>query len=174
MDKIKIIVAGNNFLLNKGMTSLIAGCKDFKLVCEAKNEVELLEKLATKKANIVIIDFSTISYKADFIQQVKIVSPSVQILVLNSPQPKQVISRILEQGTTSYLMLHCDKEEITEAIYKTAKGERFLCGHIVDTLISSPRKSELPFGLPAIQLLRRSEPERKRDGNNKAYSRRLF
>ncbi len=130
------------------MASLIADSKDFKLVCEAKNETELLEKLATKKANIVIIDFSTIAFKAELIQEVKIINPSIQVLVLNSPQPKQVISRILDQGATSYLMLHCDKEEITEALYKTAKGERFLCGHIVDALISSPRKNDLPLACP--------------------------
>jgi len=148
MNKIKIIIAGNNFLLNRGMSSLIADNKDFKLVCEAKNETELLEKLVTKSANVVIIDFSTVSSKTETLQQIKVMNPSIQILGLNTPQPRQVISRILEQGVTSYLMLHCDKEEITEALYKTTKGERFLCGQIVETLISTPRKSDFPLACP--------------------------
>jgi DNA-binding NarL/FixJ family response regulator len=148
MNQIKIIIAGNNFLLNEGMSSLIAGCKDFKLVCDTKNETELLEALAMKKANVVVIDFSTMSCKAEIVQQMKVMNPSIQILALNAPQPRQVISGILEQGVTSYLMLHCDKEEITEALYKTAKGERFLCGQIVEALISSPGKSEFPLACP--------------------------
>jgi DNA-binding NarL/FixJ family response regulator len=49
---------------------------------------------------------------------------------------------VLENGVTSYLMMDCDKEEITEAIYKTAKGERFLCGQVVEVLISGNKKSD--------------------------------
>ena len=147
MGKINIVVAGNNFLLKKGLESLMTGSKDFKLVHVAQNEVELYEYLALGKANVAIVDFSTIQFKPEIIQQAKAVDPSIQILALNTPQPKQVISRILEQGVTSYLMLHCDKDEITEAIYKTAKGERFLCGQIVEALISI-RKSEYPATCP--------------------------
>ena len=147
MDKINIITAGNNFLLKRGLASLIDDCKDFNLVCETDNETGLFEQLALNSANVVILDLSTITFKAETIQQIKVINPSAQVLALNLPQPKHVISRILEQGVTSYLMLHCDKEEITEAIYKTHKGDRFLCGQIVDILISS-RKSEFPVNCP--------------------------
>lgn len=147
MNKIKIINASNNFLLKKGMESLLGDCKDFSLVCEATNEKELFEQLALNKANVVILDLSTISFKAETIQQIKLINPSAQILALNIVQPKYVISKILELGVTSYLMLHCDKEEITEAVYKTAKGERFLCGQIVEALIST-RKNDYPVNCP--------------------------
>ena len=148
MDKIKIILAGNNFLLNKGMASLIADSKDFTLAAEVKDETELFESLALNKANVVIMDLSTIIFKPETIHQAKLINPSMQVLALNMAQPKQVITKILEQGVTSYLMLHCDREEITEAIYKTAKGERFLCGQIVDALIGSSNKSLYPSSCP--------------------------
>jgi|SRR6185312_9834303 len=147
MNKIKIITAGGNYLLKKGLEGLVADCKDFKLVSEATTDNELFEQLLLSKANVAILDLSTIQFKPEIIQQMKAINPSIQILALNTPQPKQVITKILEQGVTSYLMLHCDKEEVTEAIYKTAKGERFLCGQIVEALISG-RKSELPVTCP--------------------------
>lgn len=147
MNKIKIITAGGNYLLKKGLASVIADCKDFKLISETFSDNELLACLTLNKADVLILDLSTIQFKPEIIQQVKVVNPSVQIMAIHSPQPKQVISKILDQGVTSYLMLHCDKDEITEAIYKTAKGERFLCGQIVEILISS-RKSELPANCP--------------------------
>jgi DNA-binding NarL/FixJ family response regulator len=149
MAKINIILAGNNFLLNRGMMSLIDGIKDFSLACEVKDERELFEGLALNKANVVVLDLSTIAFKPEVIQQIKVINPSVQILALNQNQPRQTIARILEQGVTSYLMLHCDREEITEAIYKTAKGERFLCGQVVEVLISSnTNKTNYPSSCP--------------------------
>jgi len=147
MNKIKIITAGGNYLLKKGLESVIADCKDFKLVAEAGNDNELFELLLLTKAHVVVLDLSTIQFKPEIIAQVKTLNPSIQILALNAPQPKNIITKILEQGVTSYLMLHCDKEEVTEAIYKTSKGERFLCGQIVEALITG-RKSEYPATCP--------------------------
>ncbi|HTA82336.1 MAG TPA: response regulator transcription factor [Bacteroidia bacterium] len=142
MQTIDIIVAGNNYLLRTGIETLIEGCKDFKFIAEASNDEELLKTVSGKKAQVLIIDLSTITYKTELIALVKKTTPDLQILAINSPQPRQFISKALEQGITSYLLLHCDKDEITEAIYKTAKGERFLCGQIVEVLISGGKKSE--------------------------------
>lgn len=147
MSRIKIITAGNNFLLKKGLESLIKEQKDFALVCETASDTDLYENLALREAQVVIIDFSTIAFRPDIIQQVKVINPSIQILALNTPQPRQIIAKILDQGVTSYLMIHCDKDEFIEAIHKTAKGERFLCGQIVEALISN-RKGDYPVTCP--------------------------
>jgi DNA-binding NarL/FixJ family response regulator len=136
MEQINIIVAGNNYLLKRGLKGLICDCKDFNLSSEAENEPELFEQLAINNTGVIILDLSSSCFKAETIAQIKLINPSAQILAFNLSQPKHVISKVLEQGATSYLMLHCDKDEIIEAIYKTARGERFLCGQIVEQLIS--------------------------------------
>ncbi|MGZ4158606.1 MAG: response regulator transcription factor, partial [Bacteroidia bacterium] len=38
-------------------------------------------------------------------------------------------------GVTSHLLKDCDEDEIVEAIYKTAKGEQFMCGKIVTNIL---------------------------------------
>jgi DNA-binding NarL/FixJ family response regulator len=141
METINIIIAGGNFLIKKGLSSLIKENKDFKLISEANNEPELFEQLHLHKADIVALDLSTITPEAETLLKIKRINPSVQILAFNLPQPKSFISRILEQGVTSYLLLQCDENEITEALYKTSKGERFLCGQIVDVLLSNSKAS---------------------------------
>ncbi len=147
MDKINITVAGNNYLFNRGLKALIEDGKDFILVSEAENEKELFEQLALNYPGVIILDLSSQAFNAESITQIKIISPSVQILAFNLPQPGSSIYKLLDLGITSYLMVHCDKNEITEAIYKTAKGERFLCGQIVNTLINC-RKGERSADCP--------------------------
>lgn len=134
-DKVNIAVAGNNYIFKRGLTSLINDCNDFTLSCEAENETELFEQLVLQCPGVLILDLSSQSFHAESITQIKLIDPSVQILAFNVPQPGSMVYKLLDLGITSYLMVHCDKDEITEAIYKTAKGERFLCGQIVDTLI---------------------------------------
>jgi DNA-binding NarL/FixJ family response regulator len=142
MRPIDILVAGNNYLLKTGMEALIAGCKDFKFVAEASTDEELLKTLTAKKADVLILDLSTIAFRTELMGLIKKTAPNMHILAINAQQPRHFISKALDQGITSYLMLHCDKDEITEAIYKTAKGERFLCGQVIEVLISSNKKSD--------------------------------
>jgi len=143
MKTIDIIVAGNNYLLNAGLKSLVNETEGFTLAGEALNEEKLQEEVNAKKAQVLVIDFSTITYKTELIAVLKKTAPGLHILGLNAHQPRQFISKVLEQGVTSYLMLHCDKDEITEAIYKTANGERFLCGQIVEILICKDKKNSI-------------------------------
>src|ERR1700730_10422599 len=103
MAQIKIIVAGNNYLLGKGLECLIEECKDFRFLANALNEKDLLS-VPIAKADVLLIDLSTITFKAEFIQQVKELNPSIQILAFNSYQPKGFVTKVLEQGVTSYLM----------------------------------------------------------------------
>jgi DNA-binding NarL/FixJ family response regulator len=140
MTQIKIIVAGNNYLLGKGLECLIDECKDFRFLANALSEKELISA-PIAKADVLVIDLSTITFKQELIQEVKALNPSIQILAFNSYQPKGFVTKVLEQGVTSYLMMNCDKEEITQAIYKTAKSERFLCGWVVEVILGGSKKS---------------------------------
>ncbi len=151
MDKISIISAGNNYLFRRGLSALINDCADFMLVSEAENETQLFEQLLLNCPGVVILDLSSPSFNAETITQVKVIAPSAQILAFNLPQPGSSIYKLLDLGITSYLMVHCDKNEITESIYKTAKGERFLCGQIVDSLINC-RKADKAADCPGFAL----------------------
>ncbi len=142
MNPIKVIVASNNYLLKAGMEALIEKSNDFTLVADANNEEELFNVISESKAKVLVLDLSTINYSHDLIRKLKKAEPFVNILAFNNQQPKHFIAKALEQGITSYLMMHCDREEITEAISKTAKGERFLCGQIVEVLIGGSNKSQ--------------------------------
>ncbi|HSY76692.1 MAG TPA: response regulator transcription factor [Bacteroidia bacterium] len=143
MSTLNIIIASNNYLVKTGMVKLIEENDNFKLVDEVCNEEELLNKVSSNKVNVLIIDFSTIPYTTALITAIKKASPGIQVLALNAQQPRHLIANALEHGITSYLMLHCDKEEITEAICKTATGERFLCGQVVEILVSGNKKCDL-------------------------------
>lgn len=143
MTSIKIIIAGNNFLLKAGMQAVINKNDHFTLAAEASNEIELLNIVRESKANVLVLDLSTINYSPELINNIKKAEPAINILAFNSPQPRHFISKALENGITSYLMMHCDEDEITQALTKTAIGERFLCGQIVEVLIGSSKKQDI-------------------------------
>ncbi len=136
MERIKIIVAGDNYLYTKGMECLIEESPSFELSATVQDEPELIDKLSNKGADVLAVDLSSIEWDADLLKRIVKYCPDIKILAFNTAQQKNKVSAILGNGVTSYLLLCCDKAEITEAINKTSKGERFLCGKVVDALIS--------------------------------------
>jgi DNA-binding NarL/FixJ family response regulator len=44
----------------------------------------------------------------------------------------------IKAGVKSYLLKTCDKLEIYEALYATAKGEKFYCSKVLDVIINEP------------------------------------
>lgn len=136
MDSIKIVVAGDNYLFTKGMECLIEESAYFNLSASVQNEAELIDKISHRQPDVLAIDVSSIGWNQDIVNRLRKYAPLLKVLAFNTVQNKSAISGILGSGVTSYLLLCCDKAEITEALIKTSKGERFLCGKVVDALIN--------------------------------------
>lgn len=136
MSKIKIFIADNNYLSRKGIQAFLSENNDFILSGEALNSSELIKSFSESNANLLIIDFASSSFTLETIREFKKKFPLIPVLAITNPQNRNNISKAMELGVKSYLLKECDQEEITEAIYKTIHGEQFLCGKIVDILIS--------------------------------------
>lgn len=135
MAKIKILIADNSFLIREGFRSIIFGNSDFKLVGEAEKAEDLAEKLMLHRPNVLILDYASSFFCLDDISVIHEKFPDVNILAVTNPQSRQTISKAIENGVISHLLKDCGKDEIIEALYDTAKGEKFFCGKIVDTVM---------------------------------------
>ncbi len=137
MPKVKVLIADNSFLIREGFRSIVAGNKDFMLVGEAEKAEDLGEKLLLHRPDVLVMDFTSSFFCMDDVAVISEKYPEVKILAITNPQPKAVFSKAIESGVISYLLKDCGKEEIIEALYSTAKGQKFFCGKIVDKIISS-------------------------------------
>lgn len=139
MKQIKILLADNSFLIRQGFKSVIKEAENLTLVGEAEKAEDLSEKLLLTQPDVLIIDYASAYFCADDISVIKENFPAVNILAVTSPHPRAVISKAIENGVTSHLLKSCSKEEIIEAINFTMKGQKFLCGKIVDVLVQNKR-----------------------------------
>lgn len=130
--KIKILVADNSYLIREGFRAIINDNSDFKLAGEADKADELDEKLLLHRPHVLVIDYTAEFFSIDDVKAIAQKFPEVKILAITSPQTKTTISKAIETGVISHLLKDCGRDEIIEAIYSTAKGEKFFCGKIVD------------------------------------------
>ncbi len=135
MAKIKVLIADNSYLIREGFRSIVTSNTDFKLVGEAEKAEVLAEKLMLYRPDVLVIDYTSLYFCIDDIQVISQQFPEVNILAVTNPQSKIVISKAIENGVLSHLLKDCGKDEIIEAIYNTAKGQKFFCGKILDVIL---------------------------------------
>ncbi len=133
---IKIVIADAQYLIRVGLKDLLSATKDFKIIGEATNSMELINLVKEHQPQVVIFDYnSETNFRIEDIATVREISKNTQFLVISADESKANIYKAIQLGSISFLTKECDKEEIVGAIYATAKNEKFLCHKVIDIII---------------------------------------
>ena len=136
MSKVDVFLADAYYLSRLGIRHLLDQHPQFRIVGEVTSQEDLINKLPTIKADVLILDYDQPGYfTPEVIQQVNVASPKTRILVISADNEKKNIFEVLKDGVHSFLTKECDDEEILNAIRATSKGEKFFCNKILDLLL---------------------------------------
>jgi DNA-binding NarL/FixJ family response regulator len=135
MSKIKVTIADSHFLSRKGLAVLLNDNSDFALLAEALSTSDLVNQSKFYKPDLIIINYDSENFSLDGLAQVVKKYPSTPILAITEFKSNAIIAKAMNAGVKSHLLTDCDQDEIVEAIYKTAKGEQFMCGKIVSAVL---------------------------------------
>lgn len=135
---ISVLIADKNYLSRLGLFTMLNESANFQVdFTEDDNFDNLLDLIKINKPKILVLDFQSLSLSVDQIRFIIKSFKRLQILAITDFLPKQKMQEVLNSGVRSYLLKECDKEEILEALHSTYNNERFLCGKIVDYLVSA-------------------------------------
>ncbi|MBL7887995.1 MAG: response regulator transcription factor [Bacteroidia bacterium] len=135
MQNIKVTIADSNFLSRKGLAVLLAESTDFSLVAEALSTSDLVNQSKFYQPDLIVIDYESANFSIEGLVQVVKKYPNTPLLAITEFKSNALIAKALNAGVKSHLLKDCDHDEIVEAIYKTAKGEQFMCGKIVSAVL---------------------------------------
>lgn len=152
MEKIKITIADSHFLSRKGLAVLLQENADFMLLAEAHSNADLVDQSKYFKPDLIIIDYTSMNFSLDGLSQIIKKYPLSKILAITGMQSNEVVAKGLKMGITSHLLKDCDQEEIQEAIYKTAKGEKFMCGKITNAILQQKSESVSEFSCKGMNI----------------------
>ncbi|WP_445736767.1 response regulator transcription factor [Mariniflexile sp.] len=138
MIKTKILIADAHTLTREGLKSLLSKRKDIQICGEVKHSKELLVKLNKINPDIIIIDFFIPDYfSIEDIAFIRKKYPQINVIVVTTNQNKQDVLKVLDYGVKSYLLKECDEGEIINAVYASAKEEKFFCGRVMDVILEN-------------------------------------
>lgn len=152
MEKIKITIADSHFLSRKGLAVLLNENTDFILLAEALSTSDLLNQSKFYKPDLIIIDYTSVNFSLEGLQQIVKKYPKAKLLAITELQSNEIISKGLKIGITSHLLKDCDQDEIIEAIYKTTKGEKFICGKIANAVLQEKTSGNAEYSCQGMNI----------------------
>lgn len=130
----KVVLADSNNLIRIGMRAVLQQIPKLEIIGEATSNQELIELIKNFEVNVVLIDYTAPDFSIDIIPQVLQVQSDLKMVAITPDQTAQTLVNALRSGVKSYVKKDCDITEIIDSVKETAKGNKFFCGQILETI----------------------------------------
>jgi DNA-binding NarL/FixJ family response regulator len=121
---IKVVIADDHKIFRDGLKLLFRKEKEYELVGEAANGLELLELVNLTQPDIILTDIKMpVMDGIAFVKQILIKHPGAIVIALSMFDEESLVKEMLEAGAVGYLLKDAHKEEILEAIELARSGK---------------------------------------------------
>ena len=161
MNQIKIGIADDHKIFRKGVILSLRQYTNLSFIIEADNGDEMIEKLATEKPDVILLDLRMPG--KDGIEATKEISkkyPDIRILILTMYEDERFVSHLMENGANGYLLKNAEPAEIKKAILEVmVKG--FYLNNFVNRILleKSTNKNKATPSLNSEVVLSDKEKE---------------
>lgn len=133
IEKYRIVLADDHALIRHGIKNIISQDDRLEIVGEVGNGEELLNTLAGKTVDLLILDISMPKISGiDLTEILKKRYPSMKILILTMHKSKQFLHRAISAGADGYLVKSDSDKEILLAIEKIEQGKTYISPYLAD------------------------------------------
>jgi DNA-binding NarL/FixJ family response regulator len=134
---IDIAIFDEHNLALQGLSNMLSGVSDFRVVFTSNNRAVLCEKLKLNRVNILILNIHDISVRnLNLIVQLKITNPNLKILILSVIDGEEIILKTIKAGAKGFLGKDSTLNELLEAIYTLRNGHDYFSKSITHLLLN--------------------------------------
>ena len=138
MEKIRILLADDHQMFLDGLSALLLQIQGVEIKAAVNNGAQLLDKLKSEEADIVIIDLHMpVLNGLDTIKTIKKDYPGIKVLGLTMDNDLESIKEVLHAGASGYVLKNTGKAELELAIHQVMKGDTYLSQSVGNQLAQS-------------------------------------
>lgn len=145
---IDIALFDEHRLVLEGISGLLSGISDFRVVLNCDDRNVLTEKLKSMQIHVLILNMHDISVRnLNLIVQLNISNPKLKILVISVIDSEEIVLKTIKAGAKGFLGKDSDRNSLVEAVYTLRNGHDYYSKSITHLLlnryISSLKADEL-------------------------------
>jgi DNA-binding NarL/FixJ family response regulator len=139
---IRILIAEDHALVSHGIRLILLNEFPFSRIEAVANAEALLAKLKEQEFDLVITDFGMPGRSGiDAVQQIKLISPRLPVLVLSAQPMQDIAVRVLKAGASSFISKEAPPEELIKAVNSLLLGKNYITPSVADQLLGSLAKN---------------------------------
>lgn len=142
-----VIIADDHDIIRAGIKNILKDHCEYKVVAEAFDGEDVVEKVEKHKPDILLLDISMPKFSGlEAIEQVHYCSPETKILIISVHKSHAYIIKAFEAGVSGYLQKENAGEELISALSKITAGKVYLTSavssYMIERALKKPKQAE--------------------------------
>ena len=152
---INIVLTDDHDMLRVGLKGLLEKEPDFKVVAQAKDGEDLLEKLPSVKADCLVIDLSMPNKDGiATLKEIRKKFPKIKSLVLTMQKDAEHFKHAMAAGACGYILKDSAITQLVMAIKMVMKGKQFISPAIANLIAEQyVRSMDQEGDTPSLEIL---------------------
>lgn len=124
MKKTRVLVADDHKIVRDGLRLLIDGQKDMRVVGEAGNGKEALERARELKPDVVVMDLSMPEINGlQATERLRAAQPRIKVIALTVHEDPSYLLQLCKAGAAGYILKRSAGDDLIRAIRAVVQGE---------------------------------------------------
>ena len=134
--RLGILVADDHELVRRGIRGLLRAQRGWRVIGEATNGREAVEKTNKLKPDVAIVDISMPGIDGlQATRQIREVAPRTSVVVLTMHESDQMVRRVLDAGALGYVLKSDLAAHLVKAVKDVSAGNLFLTPRVSDIVL---------------------------------------
>jgi DNA-binding NarL/FixJ family response regulator len=140
---LRILLVDDHELVRRGARGVLHSRHGWRVVGEAANGREAVEKAIALKPDVAVVDISIPQLDGiEVTRQIREAVPAAKVLVLTMHESEQMVQRALEAGAHGYILKSDLTESLVKAVKSVSEGQRFLTPKVSEIVLEGLLKKE--------------------------------
>jgi DNA-binding NarL/FixJ family response regulator len=136
VKNLRILIADDHGLVRRGAVEVLHSRPGWRIVGEAANGREAVEKSIKLRPDVAILDISMPELDGvEAVCQIREAVPDTKVLVLTMHGSDQMVQRALDAGAHGYILKSDLTESLPEAVKAISEGKRFLTPKVSEIVL---------------------------------------
>jgi len=138
---INVLIADDHAVVRRGLKQILEETSDIRVVAEAEDGKDVLNKLRGSDTQVVVLDISMPGRSGlDVLRDLKREHTDTPVLVLSIYPEEQFAVRVLKSGASGYMTKESAPEDLVEAVRRVKDGGLYVSPRLAEKLAGSLNK----------------------------------
>lgn len=157
-EEIRVLLADDHEVVRAGLGALVNDAPGMRVVGEASNGKEAVERALAIRPDVVVMDLSMPALDgAAATERLTRESPGVRVIALTAHDDRAHLTRLLRAGASGYVLKRAAADELVRAIRTVAVGGTYVDPVLAGSLLRSAAGPPTPGPGQVLPLSEREE-----------------